>query len=1328
MQANPALLHEFFSRAASVWPERVALDMPPCEAIVRQPARHTYTYTQLQWLANGLRGALTRFVTSEAVVAIALPRTSEYLYAGQLAVLMSGAAYTCIDPVFPDQQLRYILADANAVAVLTDAAGAARIRDIGFDAARIIVVADVAPSADAPPDPSWLRPDSLAYLIYTSGTTGRPKGVMIEHASIVNLVESDLQAFALQPDDRVAQGSSPSYDSSIEETWLAWASGAALVVLSDEVLRLGPDLVTWLRDERISVLCPPPTLLRAMSCADPQTALPQLKLLYVGGEALPRDVADRWAPGRRMVNGYGPTECSVTSLRAEVTAGRPIPIGRPIAGLQAWVLDESMHEVANGERGELCIGGVALARGYRHLATLTDQRFPRHPEFGRIYRTGDLVDRDTEGIFHYHGRIDSQVKLRGYRIELEAIEARLAEAAGVRAAACHVQQDGATQTLVAFIVAEWPDSPPTFRALEERLRVVLPDYMVPRRWGTLAALPTTIGGKVDRNRLPNLAATASSASESDREVIVASTPIEARVVSAFQAVLSPQHSISVDDDFFSGLSGDSLTAAMVISLLRDDPLTESVTVRDLYEAKSAQQLAQRLAARGAASGEAHRQQLRTPREVGHPGWATAAQGLWLMCGVLLMSLATYAVGFVGLPMLVDQLGVLWLVLLSPLIYLGGLIFYTFAVSILLIVVKRFLIGKYVPISAPVWGSFFVRHWMVQQAARLIPWRGLDGTVFLQQILRALGARIGERVVIHRGVGLADGGWDLLDIGDDVAIGQDAALRPSELRDGQIRFGPICLARGATLETRAGMDPDTSMGAGSCLTALSSLGGGVRVPDGECWSGVPARPIGRAAAPPCISRNARVLSPLRFSALLVLARAAVFLTLALAIELLLIATTWLYVGDAEQVLVWMNTGDVTGAAMVFAAAAATLAVPIVLLCKVWLIRALGKVCAGVVSCREAAYLRVLIKLELLQSAGDWLSGTLLWPVWLRAAGMRVGRGCEISSVIDVIPELVEIGEESFLADGIYLGGARLQHGTATLAPVRLGNNTFLGNHAVIPAGQILPDGLLLGVGTVADDSLMHEGSGWFGHPPFALARREVVEMDRSLTHEPSSIRYLNRVMWEGARMLLVILPVVATLLWIDMVLAADAVLDGWMFLFVYLPLLNLAWMMLFPIVILIMKWLLLGRVKPGRHALWSCWCSRWDFHYVLWNVYGRATLAALEGTLFLTIYLRLMGMRIGRNVVLGGGFAQVVDPDMLTFEDDTTINAPLFQAHTFEDRVLKIDHVRIRQGASVGSRTVMLYGADIGEHTQVAAESVVMKRERLTAGRSYAGCPTQAVAG
>jgi non-ribosomal peptide synthetase-like protein len=158
-------------------------------------------------------------------------------------------------------------------------------------------------------------------------------------------------------------------------------------------------------------------------------------------------------------------------------------------------------------------------------------------------------------------------------------------------------------------------------------------------------------------------------------------------------------------------------------------------------------------------------------------------------------------------------------------------------------------------------------------------------------------------------------------------------------------------------------------------------------------------------------------------------------------------------------------------------------------------------------------------------------------------------------------------------------------------------------------------------------------------------------------------------------------------------------------------------------VLALKWALLGRVKPGIHPLWSCWCSRWDFLYVVWAVYARAALGALEGTLLLTAYLRAMGMRIGRDVVLGPGFAQVVDPDMLELGDGSTVSA-LFQAHTFEDRVLKIDRVTIRAGATVGSGAVLLYGADVGEGTRVAPHSVVMKREVLLPGRSYEGCPTR----
>ena len=158
-------------------------------------------------------------------------------------------------------------------------------------------------------------------------------------------------------------------------------------------------------------------------------------------------------------------------------------------------------------------------------------------------------------------------------------------------------------------------------------------------------------------------------------------------------------------------------------------------------------------------------------------------------------------------------------------------------------------------------------------------------------------------------------------------------------------------------------------------------------------------------------------------------------------------------------------------------------------------------------------------------------------------------------------------------------------------------------------------------------------------------------------------------------------------------------------------------------VLALKWLLLGRVRPGTHPLWSCWCSRWDFLYVVWGVYAAPALTALEGTLLLGWYLRAMGVEVGRRVVLGRGLTHVVDPDMLHFEDDSTVNCQ-FQAHTFEDRVLKIDHVRIKREATVSHNAVLLYGADIGDGARVAPHSVVMKRESLLPGRVYEGCPTR----
>jgi len=287
-EATAQRLHDIFATIAARFPEHVAIEIPPGHV---RTERCSWTYARLLERSSEFRDALLASLRPDAVASILLPRESPDLYAAQLGVLMAGGAFSCLDPRFPDEHLRSVLAETDAEVLITDATGAGRLEALGIGVRRLLLTADVAPGDPAGREAAARNsiesePRHLAYVIYTSGTTGRPKGVMIEHRSIVNLVLYDVAEFGLGPDDRVAQCSSPAYDSSIDETWLAFAVGATLVVLDDETVRLGPDLVPWLRRERITAFCPPPTLLRATGCADPESELPDLRFLYVGGEAL----------------------------------------------------------------------------------------------------------------------------------------------------------------------------------------------------------------------------------------------------------------------------------------------------------------------------------------------------------------------------------------------------------------------------------------------------------------------------------------------------------------------------------------------------------------------------------------------------------------------------------------------------------------------------------------------------------------------------------------------------------------------------------------------------------------------------------------------------------------------------------------------------------------------------------------------------------------------------------------------------------------------------------------------------------------------------------
>jgi non-ribosomal peptide synthetase-like protein len=1313
---RPECLHGLFEAAARNWPDAVAIEVPPGPS---RPHRLLVTYAELERRANAIASRLRALVTGECVVAIMLPRDSDLLYAAQLAVLKAGAAYSCIDPSFPDRRVRDLLADSEAVALLTDALGKGRIRGRSkvFDARAL--AEDTHDHDPSLLPPAWLGPSALAYVIYTSGTTGTPKGTLIEHRSIVNLVRSDLGEFDLGPGDRVAQNSSAVYDSSVEESWLALAAGATLVVMDDDAVRLGPDVPAWLRRERINVFCPTPTALRAMGCRDPERELPELRLVYVGGEALPRDVAERWARGRRLENGYGPTECTVTALRTWIRPGEEVSIGRPVPGISAWVLDDSLQEVPDGHTGELCLGGVALARGYHRRPELTAERFPDHPVLGRIYRTGDLAHRTADGVFHVHGRIDSQVKLRGHRVELEEIEARLTNCLGVREAACRIQETGATQVLVAFVVPSDVDAPPDEQTLRAVLRAVLPSHMVPARIATLPALPTTLGGKLDRRSLPIIDLVGHTG---DSVTVVPRNAAEARVVAAFAEVLELSSPPSVTADFFVDLGGDSLSAALAVFNLQDDPAMAALTVRDLYDHPSASELAALATEPIVESEDVPRAQRPRP-PVQTPVAATLFQSAWLFTDFVLASLVSYVVLFHALPAVTERLGAVTVTLLFPPFALLGLAAYTVAAVAHAAWIKRRLIGRYQPMRVPVWGRQWLKHWVVSRAAARIPWWLLEGTEYQKMALRALGARIGERVHIHRGVELADGGWDLLEIGDDVTLSQGAAVRLIELEDREMIVGPVVLEAGCTLDVHAGVRTGCRVERDAYLTAHSSLDRGGRIPRGERWDGIPARPAGRAPAVPTVAPG-RILSPRAAGDLLLLARLALVMFLAIPAELLGLAVWRWYGGSVSSIATAMDTLLDARAAMTMMALAVA-AVPLTLFMEAIACRVMGRDRDRVVSRWSAAYVPLWLVPELVDSAQRWLYGTLFWPHWLRLAGARVGRDCEVSSLFDALPATIDIGDRTFCADGIYLGGARVHRGTVTVRPVTLASNVFLGNNALVPSDVRVPEGTLLGINTVADPRSLQPHTSWFGHPAFRLPNRQVVAADPRRTQHPTALRRLTRLFWESARFALPIVPVVSFLLYLWGV--ERAAVGSVLRLLIAVPLVTLATAVIPIVTALAAKWLLLGRARPGVHPLWSGWASRWDFYCVVWNVFVRELAAELRWTALLAVLLRAAGLHIGRGVVLDGRFAEdLPDPDMITIEDGATVEGT-FQAHTFEDRVLKNGPVVIRAGATVAHNAVLLYGADIGANARVGPHSVIMKHERLLPDIHYEGFPIRRVA-
>ena len=625
-------IHELFELQAGRTPDAVAVI---CNG-------EELSYRELNSRANQLAHHLQKLgVKPETIVGLCLEQSTAMMVA-LLGILKAGGAYLPLDPSYPLERLNFLLEDAQVSILLTQQALSER---FSTRSEHVIYLDTLSETLDRESDEKVLcavTADNLAYVIYTSGSTGIPKGVLVQHRSLVNHSSDVAQRYRLHDGDRVLQFASISFDVAAEEIFPSWLSGSTVVLWPDRHQMSFVEFQRFVESQELSVLNLPTPYWQEWVHAliSNNSVLPAtLRLMIVGSaQGLPESfVAWQKIAGDSVLcyNAYGPTETTITSTIHQLDYSRDsdelqsVPIGRPIANTQVYLLDSLQHPVPVGVPGELYIGGAGLARGYLHQSALTAERFIPHP-FGtepgaRLYRTGDRARYTAAGEIEFLGRVDNQVKVRGYRIELGEIEAVLAHHQAVRDVVV-VASDGISgeKYLAAYVVAM--DEPPSTAELRGHLRARLPEYMMPASFIFLVAMPLTPNGKVDYRALP----ATDSAFQSSSAHLPARTPTE-ELLAAIWADLLKLEDPGIRDNFFE-LGGHSLLATQVVSRIRE-VFDVEVALRELFEQPTIEALAVAIeAARSGGADASRRLRVRSVTREAATGIALsfAQQRLWFL--------------------------------------------------------------------------------------------------------------------------------------------------------------------------------------------------------------------------------------------------------------------------------------------------------------------------------------------------------------------------------------------------------------------------------------------------------------------------------------------------------------------------------------------------------------------------------------------------------------------------------------------------------------------------------------------------------------------------
>ena len=1356
-------LTEIFSRSAEKYPHLTALQIPH--------TGESLTFAELDARAEAVAAALSPFLNGpDQVVAVAMSQDNWQIVACHLGILRAGGTVMVLDTTLPDALITHMLNDAKPVIILTR--GQDKFRDL--PTLDVLTLPEKTPRREAP---TWLDDPTqrLATIFYTSGTTGMPKGVECPHAGYVNLALSYADYFDLVSGmDATSLTSSLGYDGSISEMYSAWVSGCAVVMLTKEQARSGPDLVPVLRDAEVTVLFCPPVLLTTLT-STPEVDLPYPLCRYIvpAGEAFPSALVEPWTRGRRqIINTYGPTEASTDTSRQSLRPGEPITIGSPFANVTYVILEiDQLQPLPHGEIGELCIGGVHVARGYRNLPEQTAQKFITHPQFGRLYRTGDKckIDIQTQRV-HFLGRIDAQLKVRGHRVEAQAVEDILQTQFGeIEAAVLDYQNE----TLVAFVVAP--------SVCEGGISVVAP---APVEWAarvtaTLAqklpapSVPTRIflvekfvmkpvSGKIDRERLPHLAHLLRSAEprakdapqdppanapDNGQEVArlpasEGTSPECEEVLAICRAVFDMPLGL---DDGFAEAGAHSILIARLSQKLRAAGwmvpvralLSDCNTVRKIANRPRTLQQASKASTAPVKTGETTAGRDEGPADVLSIRYFTSLQVLFATLLYFPLVLT-----FVGAFALIDVEAFFAtgnfpeFVVAALCLYIAGLLM-PFANLFWVMTIKFFLGGhvyrnNVTPGVYPKWSKMHLRIWCIGRLEQL----GLRPLATMYRsaplmafALRQLGATVGKNLQCAHDAALS-GPLDLISIDDHVAIQTGAYIQTTRWSGQHLHVGPVRLESGCKIGMRAAISNNVTVGRGTWITPFTPILTDVGAQ--EMWEGAPARLSGRCtqlkrtaiacqyAHPIWLLEALNVLMQVFFSFCLIAAPTAAILWFA---QDIISAEDAHPAGEFARMtplfeIVWRVT--------LYAFITTWVAVVVTSVLSCLFIRWTAA-SPGLYPSRGLKGALLLYRMNRMNAIQRWWTWTVTGQYLRALAGMRFPRigASECDVMLNLVPDVAFADSRVFFSNSCFTN--MLDRGAEhfTLRRLDMPRNFFSGNNCVAEYGNF-PSNFLLGVSTPGSDiqfrrqmrSRLGEPITVAGNPPvkFASASFEL-ENDTTLPSFPLFLTRLFLFDFFSIGVLriaeVMVFAILSTcLLRLGGHPIASAVI-ALILVEVTLVLLSVA-----------IKKGLVGEWGTNHATpFWSWRHFAYFFAQDCFFAWCRGLLMLCAGTVLANSILRWMGCHIGRGTIVTQPM-QCSDWNAVNFGNDCVVDGFL-QFHSLENMTLTVKRTHIQDGSTVAFGATVMGGSVIERDTTLLPLSLVLKEMHMVTA-TYEGSPAEPV--